>query len=105
MDKCEAYIGNDTGNMHLAAALDNPLLVPCAFAAEFPLGSDDVPRIFAPRQVPAVFIEPVKALPACKPKRSEHGCCQWGKCTASGRLKARPCGRALTFCGNVVIAD
>ncbi|MSV25014.1 glycosyltransferase family 9 protein [Selenomonas sp. WCA-380-WT-3B 3/] len=89
MDKCEAYIGNDTGNMHLAAALDKPILVPCAFAAEFPLGPDDVPRIFAPRQVPAVFIQPVKALPACKPKRSEHGCCQWGEVHCIGQVESQ----------------
>ena len=89
MDKCEAYIGNDTGNMHLAAALDKPILVPCAFAAEFPLGPDDVPCIFAPRQVPAVFIQPAKALPGCKPKQSEHGCCQRGIVHCIGQIEVQ----------------
>lgn len=74
MDKCEAYIGNDTGNMHLAAALDKPILAPNCFPAEFPLGPDDIPTIFAPRQTPAVFIQPEKALEDCKTKRSEYGC-------------------------------
>ena len=74
MDKCEAYIGNDTGNMHLAAALDKPILAPNCFPAEFSMGPDDIPTIFAPRQTPAVFIQPEKALGDCKPKRSEYGC-------------------------------
>ena len=97
MDKCEAYIGNDTGNMHLAAALDKPILVPCAFAAEFPLGPDDVPCIFAPRQVPAVFIQPAKALPGCKPKQSEHGCCQRGIVHCIGQIEVQAMRKGFEF--------
>ncbi len=89
MNLCEAYIGNDTGNMNLAAALDKPVLVPICYPAEFPIGSDDVPAIFAPQNVPAVFIQPDKALPECIPKRSEHGCSQYTKVHCIGQIKVQ----------------
>lgn len=75
MERAEAYIGNDTGNMHLAAALEKPVLMPCCYPAEYSIGPDDTPTVFSPWKVPAVFIQPAYALADCRPKRSEHGCC------------------------------
>ncbi|WP_033171359.1 glycosyltransferase family 9 protein [Selenomonas sp. ND2010] len=89
MDYCEAYIGNDTGNMHMAAALDKPVLMPCCYPAEFPIGPDDVSAVFYPWQVPAVFVQPANALPECRPKRSEHGCCSMNEAHCICQVEVR----------------
>ena len=89
MDKCQAYIGNDTGNMHLAAALNKPILAPICYAAEFSIRPDDVPNVFAPLQVPAVFIQPTKALDDCKSKKTVHGCCHFEKVHCIGQIEVQ----------------
>lgn len=95
MNKCEAYIGNDTGNMHLAAALDMPVLSPNCYPAEFPLGPDAVPVIFAPWQVPAVFVLPVKALDDCREKHSTYGCCHEGEVHCIGQIEVQTMRRGF----------
>ena len=74
---CTAYIGNDTGLMHAAAALNRPILVVFPFAADLPQSIFDGVRAYRPYNVPSVVIQPAKALPECadpnKPY-SQYGC-------------------------------
>ena len=64
---CDMYIGNDTGTMHLAAAVKCPTLTPYYFAEDLPKISpdDDIIRFFFSRDVPNVFVRPEHALPEC----------------------------------------
>lgn len=97
MDKCEAYIGNDTGNMHLAAALDKPVLTPLCYAAEFPIGPDDMPSVFGVRNVPAVFVQPAKALSDCRSKNSLMGCCHTAEVHCIGQIKVQAMRKGFDF--------
>ena len=65
MSYCHLYIGNDTGSMHIAAALKIPVLV--VFSCPEPNDSATftiVERVF-PYGVPAVAVRPDKRLPEC----------------------------------------
>ncbi|MBQ7199314.1 MAG: glycosyltransferase family 9 protein [Selenomonadaceae bacterium] len=74
---CTAYIGNDTGLLHAAAALNRPILAVYSFAADLPQSVYDAVRAYRPYNVPSVVIQPAKALPECadpnKPY-SQYGC-------------------------------
>ena len=63
---CDMYIGNDTGAMHLAAAVKCPVLTPNCFAEELPHGKFDSVRYFCPYHVPGVIAQPKYALDGCK---------------------------------------
>ena len=78
LDLCAMYIGNDTGTMHMAAALQKPVL---AFFRD-PLDKDDfLPGVFsgfyrfAPWQVPYIALRPDKAIGGCKEEIIYGGCC------------------------------
>lgn len=78
IDLCAMYIGNDTGTLHIAAALQKPVL---AFFRD-PLDKDDfLPGVFsgfhrfAPWQVPYIALRPDKAIGACKDEIIYGGCC------------------------------
>ncbi len=66
MSFCDMYIGNDTGTMHIAAALNLPVLATNCFAADLPLLNTDIPQIFYPYGVPSVVVQPAHALLECK---------------------------------------
>ena len=73
---CDMYIGNDTGTMHVAAALNLPVLSANCFSADMKILSTDTPNIFCPYGVPSVIVQPKKALPECKNSRVHltYGC-------------------------------
>ena len=79
MSYCHLYVGNDTGSMHIAAALKIPVL------AVFACPETNDPAIFTivervfPYGVPAVVVRPDKRLPECIPQDgsfSINGCVQ-----------------------------
>jgi len=76
MSFCDTYIGNDTGSMHVAAAVYCPVLTPNCFAADLPIRSTDIPRRFYPYGVPSVIVQPKHALPECRPINGydSYGC-------------------------------
>ena len=63
---CDMYIGNDTGAMHVAAAVKCPVLTPNCFAVELPHRRFDSVRYFSPYHVPSVIVQPKYALDGCK---------------------------------------
>lgn len=72
---CDMYIGNDNGAMHIAAAMNCPVLEPNCFSADLPLHSTDIPQCWYPYGVPSVVVKPKHALPECKnPPRYSFGC-------------------------------
>ena len=77
LDACQLYIGNDTGTLHMAAALHKPVL---AFFRD-PLDKDDfLPGVFSgyhrftPWQVPFIALRPEKALDSCRDEIIYGGC-------------------------------
>ena len=76
MSFCDTYIGNDTGSMHVAAAVYCPVLTSNCFAADLPIRSTDIPRRFYPYGVPSVIVQPKHALPECRPINGydSYGC-------------------------------
>ena len=73
---CKMYIGNDTGIMHVAAAIKCPILTPNCFPADLPTSKFDYVRFFSPYKVPGVVVQPSHALPECKINKPYHqyGC-------------------------------
>ena len=63
---CDAYMGNDTGVMHIAAACKCPVLEPNCFAASLPRRNLDYVRLFSPYKVPSVIVQPQNTLDDCK---------------------------------------
>ena len=74
MSLCEMYIGNDTGNMMMAAAVKLPVLNPNCFAADLPLNETSVLKVFYPYHVPSVIVMPEHALSDCKNSTGGYGC-------------------------------
>ena len=73
---CDAYIGNDTGTMHLATAVQCPVLEINCHSSDVPIMNGDDIAVYYPYGVPNVIIRPKKALPECtadKPHNS-YGC-------------------------------
>ena len=62
---CKIYIGNDTGTMHIAAAMKCPVLGVFSFPADLPQSPFDTVRMYRPYHVPNVVIQPEKSLPEC----------------------------------------
>ena len=63
---CDMYIGNDTGALHVAAAVKCPCLAVFPFPNDSPPASfTDGLRLFRPYNVPSVVVHPEHALPEC----------------------------------------
>ena len=73
---CDMYIGNDTGTMHVAAAVNCPVLMPNCFPVDIPFESYDMIKLFSPYNVPSVIIQPEHALPECAADKTHnpYGC-------------------------------
>ena len=71
---CEMYIGNDTGTMHLAAAMKIPVLNPNCFPADNLMSEDSTPRVFSPYRVPTTIVQPKHALNECRNAKAHFGC-------------------------------
>ncbi len=63
---CDMYIGNDTGTMHVAAAVKCPVLLVSCYSANFPFSHNVSISKYRPYLVPSVVIQPKKALPECE---------------------------------------
>ena len=73
---CDAYIGNETGTMHVAAAVKRPALIVACFPADLPESYTDGIRAFYPYKVPNVIVQPAHALPECASNEPYH----WAGC-------------------------
>lgn len=72
---CQAYIGNDTGALHAAAAVKLPCLAVFPFPADSPPPSRvDTPRLFRPYRVPNVIVIPAHALEGCARPKNDPYC-------------------------------
>lgn len=73
---CKMHIGNDTGTLHIASAVDCPILEPICFAADLKMLNTDCPRRWYPYGVPSVVVQPEHILAECKLPNSHayRGC-------------------------------
>ncbi|MBR6014409.1 MAG: glycosyltransferase family 9 protein [Selenomonadaceae bacterium] len=73
---CNAYVGNDTGTKHLAAAVNCPVMEINCYPADLPLTTGDSISVYYPYGVPNVIIRPTRALPECSREKSHnsYGC-------------------------------
>ena len=62
---CDMHIGNDTGTVHVAAAVSCPVLQPNCFAANLPSRPTDILKCWYPYDVPSVIVLPEHALDEC----------------------------------------
>ncbi len=71
---CSLYIGNDTGTMHMAAAVKTPVLMLHYFAADLPHHDHTAPKTDYPYHVPSVTVQPKHALDQCRESKDHYGC-------------------------------
>lgn len=71
--RCALYIGDDTGLMHIAAAVHVPVLSVNCFPASLPFTTLSIPVRFAPYRVPSVTVVPRAARDGCDDSW-RHGC-------------------------------
>lgn len=73
---CDMYIGNDNGAMHMAAAVQCPVLNANCFPKDLPLTDNDVPILWGPYNTPSVVVQPARALSECTADKpyDHHGC-------------------------------
>lgn len=74
LNLCDCYIGNDTGLMHVAAALNLPVLSPNCFPGDINMNVSSAPALYYPYNVPSVIIRPKHALAECKNLVNSSGC-------------------------------
>lgn len=74
LNLCDCYIGNDTGMMHAAAALNIPVLSPNCFPMDLQMIPSSAPQKYYPYDVPSVIVRPVHALSECKNSNELSGC-------------------------------
>ena len=65
LSMCSMYIGNDTGTMHVAAAVEIPCLAPFCYPADKPIVDASVIQMYYPYGVPAIIVQPRQSLPEC----------------------------------------
>lgn len=71
---CNLHICNDTGTMHVAAAVGCPVLNPIPYSADLPMFTVSCPSRWYPYGVPSVRVQPAHALPECKEHPGYRGC-------------------------------
>lgn len=71
---CQIHIGNDTGTIHLAAAVSCPVLELNCFPADLTMHKNNCPPRWYPYGVPNVIIQPEHALPECRGLYAYRGC-------------------------------
>lgn len=72
---CDMYLGNDTGSMHIAAAVKLPCLAVFAFPKDAPSRRVAATKTSYPHNVPNVIVQPERALPECANDIFNHyGC-------------------------------
>ena len=74
LNLCDCYIGNDTGLMHAAAALNIPILTPNCFPSDKNMNVSSLPALYYPYNVPSVTVQPKQSLDECKTSNSSVGC-------------------------------
>ena len=89
MSFCNAYIGNDTGTMHAAAAGKTPVLTPNCFATDLNMTNVSAPKTCCPNGVPSVIVSPKHALPECKQSHDRYFGCRVGKPHCINQIKPR----------------
>lgn len=73
--RCALYIGNDTGMLHMAAALRRPVVeISCDLPVPAELDYLRQPVRFAPWQVPSILLHPEHPLAPCDAQVSPIGC-------------------------------
>lgn len=65
LKKCSLYVGNDTGPMHLAAAVGTPVVAISQHPRDGLPQHQNSPERFGPWDVPSVVVQPKKAVPPC----------------------------------------
>jgi len=65
LSRCRLFVGNDTGPMHLAAAVGLPVVEVSSFPRTGPRDHVNSPHRFGPWGVPAVVLQPDRPLPPC----------------------------------------
>jgi len=68
LKKCDIYIGNDSGPMHIAAAVKTPVIEISYFPKDGEKGHGNSPFRFGPWQNRNIILQPEKALPPCTEK-------------------------------------
>ena len=74
LNLCDYYIGNDTGMMHAAAALNIAVLSPNCFPMDLQMFPTSFPQKYYPYGVPSVIVRPAHALSECKNSDELSGC-------------------------------
>ena len=70
---CDMYIGSNTGTMHIAAAVQTPVLSLHCCAADLKIKFPDH-IAYCPYHVPTITVQPKHALPECQGSDSGRGC-------------------------------
>jgi len=99
---CCMYVGNDTGLLHAAAAAGLPVLSPCCYAADLPMGINAVPIKQFPYGVPSVLVRPAHALDICKSSKSDWGCIQLGEAHCIAQISPELMLEGYRFLENLV---
>ena len=73
LELSDMYIGNDTGTMHMAAAVKTPVLSPNCFSADRSL-EHSTPACCYPWHVPSVTVFCKHPLPECRNSKYNYGC-------------------------------
>ncbi len=73
---CEMYIGNDTGLMHVSAAVKVPALAIFCFPADLPDHRLNGTKMLYPYGVANIIVQPAKSLPECAAIKvhNHYGC-------------------------------
>lgn len=65
LELCDIFVGNDSGPMHLAAAVGIPVIEISCHPEDGDLGAPNSPMRFGPWDVPQIILQPHQALSPC----------------------------------------